>query len=153
MILAEKIWQNLDILRWPINLLPHISNKDHFWLSVRFRSIGARTPYTKVYKLFLSMGCSPNVSSYMTKLVTYKQCLPQGAPTSPTVLNLLLHVYDRKIFDYCSKRGVAVSRYVDDISISGSEKETKECLSYCIQEFSKIGLPVSRKKNVSYLSF
>ena len=48
--------------------------------------------------------------------------LPQGAPTSPTLSNLISVYMDSRISGYCSKYNYAYTRYADDITISSSEK-------------------------------
>ena len=43
----------------------------------------------QVYEMFTSNGFSPTVSRILTKLTTYNGKVPQGAPTSPTISNLV----------------------------------------------------------------
>lgn len=57
----------------------------------------------------------------ISRLVTWQGHLPQGAPTSPAVANLVFHRYDQKIIEGLGKNYL-YSRYVDDITISISEK-------------------------------
>jgi hypothetical protein len=44
----------------------------------------------RVVKFFRSAGCSPDISGILTDLVTLKDSLPQGFPTSPMLANLAL---------------------------------------------------------------
>lgn len=57
----------------------------------------------------------------ITSLCTYRKSLPQGAPTSGALLDVVLADFDQKFGAVCSARGFRYSRYVDDITISGSE--------------------------------
>lgn len=63
------------------------------------------------------------VISLLVSLVTYKGTLPQGAPTSPAIANLVGFVIDAAILNVLetsAHRGqVSYTRYVDDITISG----------------------------------
>ncbi|MDA9864025.1 reverse transcriptase family protein, partial [Flavobacteriales bacterium] len=45
--------------------------------------------------------------------------LPQGAPTSPTVTNLLCETLDRRLNGLAKRFGLQYSRYADDITFSG----------------------------------
>ena len=60
------------------------------------------------------------ISFYIARLCTLNGCLPQGAPTSPLLSNLVFLPLDRKIGAYCEKRGIAYTRYSDDMTFSGA---------------------------------
>lgn len=45
--------------------------------------------------------------------------LPQGAPTSPTVTNMLCETLDRRLNGLAKRFGLQYSRYADDITFSG----------------------------------
>lgn len=47
--------------------------------------------------------------------------LPQGAPSSPMLSNLVARELDEYLFDYSQECGLVYSRYADDITFSGSE--------------------------------
>lgn len=63
----------------------------------------------------------------------FNGCLPQGAPTSPFLLNLVLSHYEipEKIYEWFSKRGfvVKISVYADDFTISSSTQFSGETIS------------------------
>ncbi|WP_132722409.1 reverse transcriptase family protein [Tenacibaculum sp. M341] len=48
--------------------------------------------------------------------------LPQGAPTSPIISNLLCLKLDQVLYKYCEKSNLDYTRYADDITISGNKK-------------------------------
>lgn len=57
-----------------------------------------------------------------------KTVLPQGAPTSPTITNILSYRLDRKLTGLSKRFNLLYTRYADDITFSGSydfSKETK----------------------------
>lgn len=76
---------------------------------------------SKVYQLFYnSFGYSKSLSILLAKLCTLNNGLPQGAPTSPYLSNLLTSNMDAAIYQFCSDNGkLRYTRYADDISISG----------------------------------
>lgn len=73
----------------------------------------------QVYKAFLSIGCSPDVSHYLTQLVIYNGCLPQGAPTSTAIANLVIQPLAYRINTLALNHKSNYSQFVDDGTISG----------------------------------
>ena len=49
-----------------------------------------------------------------------RDVLPQGAPTSPWIANLVLRPFDEKLGAWCRARGVVYTRYCDDLAFSGT---------------------------------
>jgi retron-type reverse transcriptase len=81
--------------------------------------------YTNIENIFKSLGVAPHVAKTLTRLTTFKYQLPQGAPTSPFLANLLLYSLDKRISNLCKKLKFSYTRYFDDITISGSQNPTK----------------------------
>lgn len=50
-----------------------------------------------------------------------KPCLPQGAPTSPALTNILCRKLDRRMQDATKNLGFSYSRYADDLTFSGND--------------------------------
>lgn len=48
-------------------------------------------------------------------------CLPQGAPTSPTLTNLVCQRLDKKLYKFAKSINAAYSRYADDITFSSNK--------------------------------
>lgn len=61
----------------------------------------------------------------LTHLCCLRECLPQGAPTSPAVSNLVMKPFDETMLQWCRERGIQYTRYCDDMTFSGDfdEKE------------------------------
>jgi len=79
----------------------------------------------RIYGIFLSIGCSKNVAGDLTSLTTYKGRLPQGAPTSTSLANMVMaqggnrSLY-RRLQGLTESMGCGtVSTWVDDITLSG----------------------------------
>ncbi|MDR0534145.1 MAG: reverse transcriptase family protein [Verrucomicrobiales bacterium] len=51
--------------------------------------------------------------------------LPQGAPTSPMLSNLVARELDEKLYDYALERGLVYTRYADDITLSASSLSSR----------------------------
>ena len=56
----------------------------------------------------------------LTMLCYYDEGLPQGAPSSPAISNLILRDFDRTVGSWCAQRDIAYTRYCDDLTFSGS---------------------------------
>lgn len=95
----------------------HQGNKYVFQTDLRgfFPSITSKA----VYQMYVRHGFSPDVASILTRLTTYKGHIPQGAPSSSLVANLVFAKTGEVIADYCKRHGLKFSTYVDDITISG----------------------------------
>ena len=59
----------------------------------------------------------------LAMLCYYRDSLPQGAPTSPAIVNILLRDFDLRLGGWCRRRGVAYTRYCDDLVFSGEDLE------------------------------
>ena len=98
-----------------------------------------------MYNLFRYYGYTKEVSTLFTKICTYDGSLPQGAPTSPYLANLICKKLDKRLSKLASLIDATYTRYADDITFSGSHK----ILSY-IPVIQKIilneGFTVNEKK-------
>jgi hypothetical protein len=61
----------------------------------------------------------------VARLVTRRSRLPQGAPTSPAVANLVFARYDRRLLDALGPE-VVYTRYVDDLTFSISRRASQD---------------------------
>lgn len=59
------------------------------------------------------------VRTLLTQLCCYKEYLPQGAPTSPAISNLVMKPFDDYMLAWCGERQITYSRYSDDMTFSG----------------------------------
>ena len=75
----------------------------------------------QVYELFQEMGYCDGLCMLMAKLCTYKGYLPQGAPTSPMLSNMVMYEFDKRLWRYCQEREINYTRYADDMTFSGDE--------------------------------
>jgi len=58
------------------------------------------------------------VARYLANLTCYKGALPQGAPTSPILSNLICRRLDSRLFKWARTHGYVYSRYADDLTFS-----------------------------------
>jgi len=100
---------------------------------------------TQVYGVWArTLGCSPEVSSLLTVLTTFKRRLPQGAPTSPALANLFIWSIDEPIRNLCRELGLAYSTWLDDLAFSGDR--AREIIQPALQCLAAQSLRVSHRK-------
>ncbi|MTD42280.1 RNA-directed DNA polymerase [Erwinia sp. CPCC 100877] len=109
------------------NATPHLGQKQLLKLDIEdfFGSITvpmiARSAFPRTY--FPS-----SVAGLLTQLCAYDDCLPQGAPTSPLISNLVMKPFDDSIGQWCAQRQITYTRFCDDLTFSGdfAPKEVKK---------------------------
>ena len=74
----------------------------------------------KVTKLFKQLGFPALVSYRLSGLCTLDGRLPQGAPTSPALANLIFQPVDLRLSQLANDWECAYTRYADDIAFSGN---------------------------------
>ena len=110
--------------RSPItNARKHLNADTVVTLDIRkcFPSITNQQVFHAWWKI---LGCSPRIARILTKLTTFERHLPQGAPTSTTLANIVLSEIDDQIDTLCEARNVTYSRFVDDLIFSGADART-----------------------------
>lgn len=101
------------------NAMPHINKPLVINLDIKdfFPSI----TYGQVFRLFIYLGYTREVSHLLTKLCTNaNNVLPQGAPTSPVLSNILMLRLDKRLSTLAKKFRADYTRYADDITFSGA---------------------------------
>ena len=102
--------------------------------------------YSKVKDIvFYEEKYSEPIRILLTMLCYYRESLPQGAPTSPAITNIMMYDFDEKIGEYCTEKGVSYTRYCDDMTFSG-EFDEKEVIAVVKAELQKLGLFLKNRK-------
>jgi RNA-directed DNA polymerase len=78
------------------------------------------TTASRVRGFFLKQGWRGEALSTLMRLCVYRNGLPQGAPTSPALSNLVNFEMDGKIASLASRAGAIYTRYGDDLTLSWS---------------------------------
>lgn len=77
--------------------------------------------YVDIYNIFKEYGFSNRICGLLSHLTTYNDYLPQGAPTSPYLSNLVLRKFDYVVGKWCSSNNINYTRYSDDMTFSMEE--------------------------------
>ncbi|HGI6746894.1 TPA: retron St85 family RNA-directed DNA polymerase, partial [Listeria monocytogenes] len=72
-----------------------------------------------IYNFFCEAGYDLKLSRVLSRIVTLNNGLPQGAPTSPYLSNIIFKEIDLKIAKYCQQHKIRYTRYADDLTFSG----------------------------------
>lgn len=114
-------------------------------VTVDIKSFFRRITNRQVYGVWRNtLNCSPKIAALLTQITTFERHLPQGAPTSSLLANLVLFSFDQPIRDECARRGVVYSTWVDDLAFSGTN--ARDLISTVIQTLRSAGFSVSHAK-------
>ena len=126
------------------NAVPHVNKKKILKLDIEkfFDSI----LYSRVKNtVFREEKFSEPIRILLTMLCYFKESLPQGAPTSPAITNIIMYDFDEKVGAYCTEKGIAYTRYCDDMTFSGDFDE-KEVIVLVKKELRGLGLFLKASK-------
>lgn len=99
----------------------------------------------KVFEMFCLFNFSPTVARTLTQLTTYKGRLPQGAPTSPTIANLVFVKTGKQLETFSKNNNLTFTSFVDDLTFS-SPNEFKSKAQFVIQTLQTDGFKISHNK-------
>ena len=100
------------------NVVPHLKKNKVLKLDIRdfFGSIS----YMMVYNsAFPRLYYPPSVAALLAYLCCYMDYLPQGAPTSAAISNLIMKPFDDYMGKWCGEKNIVYTRYCDDMTFSG----------------------------------
>src|SRR5262249_37646313 len=102
-----------------INALAHV----HKAVVVRMdiRDFFASTKADRLQKYFKRIGWNTEAARLLTAICTYRGALPQGAPTSPRLSNLICCRLDARLTALARRYKATYSRYADDMTFSWDE--------------------------------
>ena len=127
------------------NALPHMGKEKILKLDIKgfFDNIDT----DMVCSVFSRLGFESAATSLLANICTLEGCLPQGAPTSPYIANLVMTYFDDRVGSYCKEKNIAYTRYCDDMTFSGSfdEKALEEYVEHLL---CRQGFELNRKKTV-----
>ncbi|MGR6837832.1 reverse transcriptase family protein [Aliivibrio wodanis] len=95
----------------------HIGAKEIYKADIKnfFENI----PFLKVQKVFITAGYSHKISHQLAKICTIYGHLPQGAPSSPILSNIILYDMDLEFKRLAVAHSCFYTRYADDLCFSG----------------------------------
>lgn len=100
------------------NAHPHVGR--HWVLNVDLADFFPTINFGRVRGLFMAQpfGLGAKAATVMAQICTYRNGLPQGAPTSPALSNFIAAALDRRLTRLAKEQRCRYSRYADDITFS-----------------------------------
>lgn len=126
------------------NASPHLNQKKILKLDIIdfFESI----EYPAIYSSCFNEAYFPKtIGHLLTYLCTYESRLPQGAPTSSYISNLVMKDFDEELGKWCEEHNINYTRYSDDMTFSGDFNPT-EVIQKVRKMLYKLNLKINNKK-------
>ena len=99
-----------------------------------------------VRRVFRGMGFDAPMTKVLVDLCTHRNRLPQGAPTSPALSNLVAAPMDEQLTALSLRRGLTYTRYADDLTFSGESFNRNELVADIKQIAAGDGFKLNAKK-------
>ena len=131
------------------NAAPHAGGeKDKILLKLDIRDFFDSILFPRVYgAAFPESLFPPAAAGLLTHLCCCYDRLPQGAPTSPAISNLVMKPFDEYIGKWCEARQISYTRYCDDLAFSGVF-DVGEVYRKVRGMLEAMGFELNRKKTV-----
>lgn len=159
----------LKVIQWWIldNILNHIKLGDNIFgfvvgksaiqnakyhhgakhvLNVDIKNFFPSITIKQVSDIFQSLGYNKDVSEMLSEICCLDDCVPQGAPTSPAIANLVLRKMDEKVSSLSQDYGHKYSRYADDLTFSSQDRIEEKFLSLIKSEVENTGFELKNEK-------
>lgn len=155
------------------NAYPHLGKK--YIRKFDFQDFFESISVYRVYDLFHSIGYSKAVSHDLASFCTLrisdekyalmsqnhktwfedlhdkkKGVLPQGAPTSPALANLICYQIDDELWSYAISKGIQYTRYADDLTFSSDQLDKLPSEFFIKQIIRKEGLKLNYLKTGTF---
>lgn len=147
------------------NAIDHV-NSDVI-INIDLENFFSTFTYKRVKGMFMNLGYSESISTILALLSTEpdleevildskkyfvstsERFLPQGAPTSPAITNIICRKLDKRIIYLSEKLGFKYTRYADDMTFSANGDNLKnigKLLKYIQKIINEEGLKINTKK-------
>jgi len=134
--------------------MPGVSLRDNarfhkgkkFVLAIDVEDFFGSVQFGLVYGVFNKMGYNDQVATLLTNFCMVHNHLPQGAPTSPMLSNLIFEKADSEIWKYCKGKKLCYTRYADDLTFSGDIMSIGNVYAYVRTQLDGMQMKINRKK-------
>lgn len=114
------------------NAKVHLNQK--FVLNLDIENFFETIRMSDIVSAFESLGFSLEYATKLSQIVTYRDVLVAGFPTSPILANIICNKLDLSLINLSKENGINYSRYADDLSFSGEQVEIIESVRSLIDE-------------------
>jgi RNA-directed DNA polymerase len=114
------------------NAKKHVRRR--FVLNVDLKDFFPSINFGRVRGLFIKLGVSPQGATVLAQVCCHNGTLPQGAPTSPIVSNMICAKLDRQLGELAKAHQCVYTRYADDLTFSRRKAEFPVELGYRMEK-------------------
>lgn len=100
-----------------------------------------------VTRAFEGMGYPSKAAYFLSGLCCLNEALPQGAPTSPALANIIFGSADEELAKYAQRNNIQYTRYADDLSFSAREPIPDEFRHHVAVIIKKNRFSINRSKS------
>ena len=129
------------------NARPHVGRETVIKLDIQ--DFFPNTTVDRIHEFFCKTGWTDDAADVLTKLVVFDEGLPQGAPTSPAVSNVVNCFMDLRLDALAKKYGMTYTRYADDLTFSSeiySRRDVHKILRITGVILKSCGYSLNKKK-------
>jgi retron-type reverse transcriptase len=105
------------------NAAPHHGRR--FVLNLDLQDFFGTINFGRVRGFFIAdrnFQLDPTVATVIAQIACHENALPQGAPCSPVISNLVGHILDARLIRLAREFGCTYTRYVDDLTFSTNRR-------------------------------
>lgn len=100
---------------------------------------------------------SEEAATVIAQIACYEGSLPQGAPSSPIIANLIFNIVDIRVLKLAKRYRLDYTRYADDLTFSTNDlnfiKRKEKFLKELSEEIARAGFSINENKTrLSYLN-
>lgn len=126
------------------NALPHVGKR--YLLKLDITDFFGSIRFDQVYRAAFNANYFPKqIGLMLARLCCRQDVLPQGAPTSPALSNLVMKNFDNNMGAWCARRGISYTRYCDDMTFS-SDKPLYHVYEKAKAMLEEMGFQLNEKK-------
>lgn len=120
------------------NAAPHVNA--HYILNIDLEDFFGSINFGRVRGMFMSRPyyATPAVATVMAQICCFENALPQGAPTSPVVSNMICSKMDSHLRALAKATGCYYTRYADDITFSKRGRKFPDRLATVVENDSEM---------------
>lgn len=114
--------------------------RQRYILNIDIKDFFPSINFGRVRGLYMALPyrCTEEVATVLAQICCYENQLPQGAPTSPIVSNMICAQLDSQLQKLSKKYHCIYTRYADDITFSTSKPKFPPQLSYFSDKLEKL---------------
>lgn len=120
----------------------------NYLLNLDLKDFFHQISFEKTFQIFTNppFNFEKEIAILLTRLSTFKERLPMGAATSPSLSNFATIELDKQLGDYASWSGTTYTRYVDDLTFSSPNHIGSKTEQEITSIINKFGFQVNHNK-------